>query len=117
MQIPMSKLRGFISVYSSSLRQDLPSLERTRRASSSGGRGKKVVKVCLSRWQDRKRPECVSVLRHPRLFLPLAWQRFKWGCQGFSGPDSSPGLAERIGEILRNFDTRGILSLFLFKFI
>ena len=46
MKLPLRKLRGFISVYQKSLTQDLPSLERTRKASSSGGRGrKKVAKI------------------------------------------------------------------------
>jgi hypothetical protein len=44
MKIPTAKLQGFVSVYSNASRQELPSLERTRKASSSGGRGKKVVK-------------------------------------------------------------------------
>lgn len=42
MKIPASKLRGFQSVYFKSMDRALPSLERTRQTSSSGGRGKKV---------------------------------------------------------------------------
>ena len=40
----MKNLRGFLSVYHTALDHDLPSLERTRKASSSGGRGRKVAK-------------------------------------------------------------------------
>ena len=41
MNLPHSKLRGFLSVYRTALDRPLPSLERTRKlASSSGGRGK-----------------------------------------------------------------------------
>ena len=40
MNVPVKKLRGFQSIYRKSLSQPLPTLERTRKASSSGGRGK-----------------------------------------------------------------------------
>lgn len=45
MKIPVSKLRGFQSVYFQSTSRALPSLEHTRKTSSSGGRGKKRVKI------------------------------------------------------------------------
>ena len=45
MKLPMAKLRGFQAIYSKPLNRDLPNLERTRKASSSGGRGKSMKKV------------------------------------------------------------------------
>ena len=47
MKIPVSQLRGFRSVYLKSLEQALPNLEHPRKARSSGGRGKKVVRKKL----------------------------------------------------------------------
>ena len=43
MKLPMHKLRGFLSVYKKSLDQSLPTLERTRKTSRPGGRGKRKV--------------------------------------------------------------------------
>jgi len=45
MKIPMARLRGFQGIYTKVLNRELPNLEDTRKASSSGGRGKSMKKV------------------------------------------------------------------------
>ena len=44
LSLPTSSLRGFVNIYKRAMEQPLPSLERTRTSSRTGGRGKKVKK-------------------------------------------------------------------------
>jgi len=57
MKVPQKKLRGFQTIYLNALNAELPNLEHTCRASSSGGRGKKKRKVA------KERSSCFVVFR------------------------------------------------------
>ena len=64
MQVPLLKLRGFLQIYQTALDKALPSLERTCKAGSSGGRGRSRVKVCcfLFFWEMGRSQICLKVL-------------------------------------------------------
>ena len=115
MRINPANLQGFLSVYSSSLRQDLPSLEHTRQAGSSGGRGKKVMKV-IKRECDETRVMSLNFSnRCLRPSFSPTWRRGLGRYQGFSRPDCYLGLPDRIREILEV--SMGVCSFVIrFKF-
>ena len=104
MNVPVKKLRGFQSIYRKSISQPLPTLERTRKASSSGGRGKtrrrcgpKTHFCAIEGESDRaESPKCV-VLESSSI---SGMAEVAGGVpQGVSRPDFAPGLADEIGGI------------------
>lgn len=65
MRLPLSKLRGYQAIYKKALNTNLPNLELTRKASSSGGRGKRARRVAKDLLNDGNRgkgrgPSCFS---------------------------------------------------------
>lgn len=104
MNVPVKKLRGFQSVYRKSLEQPLPTLERTRKASSSGGRGKtrrrcgpKESFCCFKEIRWGKGPHKAEILESSSV-SGLA-EMVEGVSEGVSSPDFSPGVAEEIGGI------------------
>ena len=90
MNVPYHSLRGFQHIFSQSASNVLPQLERTRKASSSGGRGKvrKVMKIL----------KCDSGMVHPStwdwVFLGLAGNTWGYLNDLILGTSFLLGLAE-----------------------
>ena len=108
--VPASKLRGFQTIYKRALKHELPILERTRKWSSSAGRGMKVAKAFVLRKIGLVNPQ----YRCLRLFFFPAWRKGEEGHLVGLGAGNCSWLGGEFQGGLRLRDcSRGIFDFFL----